>query len=365
MAFRPPAMQPAFYGATHAVLWIAALAAILILPILTTFAVSPDTRYLVMSKRVGPSDWHASQILKETAPLDILLLGNSRMLSAIDHAALRDAVRRNGTPLKSETIAANFNGYDLTYTFLTDFFAHRRAKLIVINYPDFPQTDSHPAEKYLRRLGRPDPGLDIGRPGLAIRDYAEMALIGPRLALATIIPPGSLTREGYRTMEDFPDLAVTDGTDAPEEGYQESRSAPHAAFVKPVPDSAIPAVTIQPGAPLPAGVVVTDRALTPIESAYLPAIKSLCAKNGAVLALMLLPIATDNQPRAIEVSNQALALGIPIIATSLGSMFGEETAGRREEFYSNYIHFNANGARQSAKVYGPALQALVGQAGGS
>ena len=139
-------MHPAFYGTGHIIAWIATLAAILVSPFLTTLAVSPEARYLTMSKRVGPSDWHMSQILKETAPLDILFVGNSRMLSAIDHTALGEEVRIAEAPLRSATIAANFNGYDLVYTFLTDFFAHRRARLIVTNYPDFPQTESNPAK---------------------------------------------------------------------------------------------------------------------------------------------------------------------------------------------------------------------------
>jgi len=119
-------------------------------------------------KRVGPSDWHTNQILKDKGPLDILVLGNSRMLTAIDHEALRENVQEPDGPLKSETIAARFNGFDLSYTFLRDFFAHRHARLVVINYPDIPQIDNHPGEKYIRRFGQPDPGLEIKRPALAI-----------------------------------------------------------------------------------------------------------------------------------------------------------------------------------------------------
>jgi hypothetical protein len=363
MQFRPPPMQPAFSGTGHIVVWIAALAAILLSPILTTLVVGPETRYLVMSKRVGPSDWHTNQILKETGPLDVLLLGNSRMVSAIDHAALRQEVHTPAAPLKSETIGANFNGYDLSYTFLRDFFAHRHARLVVLNYPDFPQVDNHPGEKYIRRLGEPDPGLDIGNLDLTISNYAEMALIGPRLVLASLVRPGSLTRQGYRTMEEFPDLEQTQGTDAPEEGYQEDRGAPRAAFVRyRAPGAPRPAVTLHWGAATPPGVVLTDRALTPIESAYLPAIKALCEKNNAALALMKLPMADSQSP--IEISSQVLALGIPIVAASLESMFGDIPTERVKENYSNYIHFNANGARRSAETYGPALQALLQRTGG-
>jgi len=363
MQFRPPPMQPAFSGTGHIIVWIAALAAILLSPILTTLVVIPETRYLVMSKRVGPSDWHTNQILKETAPLDILFIGNSRMLTAIDHTVLREEVHTPGAPLKSETIAANFNAYDMTYTFLTDFFAHRHARLVVINYPDFPQIDNHPAEKYVRRLGQPDPGLDIRRPSLAITNYAEMALIGPRLALASIIRPGSITRLGYRSMENLADLQQTQGSYVPDEGYQENKSSPPAAFVRyEAPDSPHPAVTIRPGGSIPPGMVLTDRALTPIESAYLPAIKTLCEKNGAVLAFMMLPMANSQGP--MDVSRQVLALGIPIMAASLESMFGDVPTERIKENYYDHIHFNANGSRRSAEAFGPALQALLPRTGG-
>ena len=232
--FRPPPMQPAFSETRHLVVWIAALAAILLSPILTTLVVSPETRYLVMSKRLGPSDWHRNQIFKETAPLDILFLGNSRILTAIDHTTLREVVRTPGGPLKSETLAALFNAYDLTYTFLSDFFAHRHAQLVVINYPDsdFPQVDNHPGEKYIRRLGQPNPGLDIKNPSLAVRNYAEMALIGPRLALASIVHPGSITRQGYRATKDYPDLEPTQGSYVVGWGYQKDKGAPRAAFVR-------------------------------------------------------------------------------------------------------------------------------------
>jgi hypothetical protein len=356
-------MQPAFSGTGHLVVWIAALAAILLSPILTALIVSPETRYLVMSKRVGPSDWHTNQVFKETGPLDILVLGNSRMLMAINHAALRQDVHAPDGPLKSETIAARFNGYDLSYTLLKDFFIHRHARLVVINYPDIPQIDSHPGEKYIRTLGQPDPGLDIKTPALAITDYAEMAMIGPRLALASIIRPGSLTRQGYRTMEDFPNFEQTRGSYTPDEGYQENKTSPRAPFAHyDSPDKPQPAIIIRPGAPLPAGVILTDRPLTPIESAYLPAIRTLCEKNGAILAFMLLPIANSEGP--IEISSQVLALGVPIITASSQMMFGNISAERIKENYYDHLHFNSNGSRRSAQVFGPALQALLQQTRG-
>jgi hypothetical protein len=353
-------MQPAFYGTSHLVVWIAALAAILLSPVLTALVVSPETRYLVMSKRVGPSDWHTNEVLKETRPLDVLVLGNSRMLTAIDHSALREDVHTPAGPLRSETIAARFNGYDLTYTFLKDFFTHRHARLVVINYPDIPQIDNHPGQKYIRRLGQPDPGLDMKSPGLAITGYAEMALIGPRLALASIFRPGSLTRQGYRTMEDSPDFEKTRGSYTPDEGYQENKTSPRAAFARyDSPDKPQPAIIISPGASLPPEVVLTNRALTSIELAYLPAIKTLCEENGTMLAFMMLPLATSQGP--IEVSSQVLALGVPIIAASPESMFGNIPSERIKENYFDPLHLNSNGARRSAQVFGPAFQTLLEQ----
>ena len=74
MKFRPPPMQPAFSGTGHIVCLDCSIVCNFTVAILTALIVSPETRYLVMSKRVGPSDWHANQILKETGSLDILVL---------------------------------------------------------------------------------------------------------------------------------------------------------------------------------------------------------------------------------------------------------------------------------------------------
>jgi hypothetical protein len=109
-------------------------------------------------------------------------------------------------------------------------------------------------------------------------------------------------------------------------------------------------------------MILTDRALTPIESVYLPALKTLCEKNGAVLAFMMLPMADSSGP--MDISRQVLALGIPIMAASLKSMFGDVPIERIKENYYNHIHFNANGSRRSAEAFGPALQALLPRTGG-
>jgi hypothetical protein len=342
---------------------------ILASPLVTSIAVSPHTRYLVMSKRVGPTNWYADQILATTEPLDILFLGSSRTLSTIDHATLqremgreRDATK---SPLRSATLAAYFDADDLSYTFLEDFFARRKARLVVVEYPDpeFPQTDSNPAEKYLRTVDWRDPGLDLRRPALAATSYSEMALIGPRLWVASIVPPGPPVKGVYRFMSDAADFADTQGTVAPNWGYSAQKvGGPRAPFVEStLPDPPLPAILIRPGAPLPPGVALIDAPLTPMQSAYLPAIKALCEKNGAVLALLKQPLAEHQDPDVIRVSRQVIALGIPIVATSRTRMFDHAPIEKIRQHYFNYFHFNSNGARRAAQAYAPALAALLRQ----
>ena len=77
--------------------------------------------------------------------------------------------------------------------------------------------------------------------------------------------------------------------------------------------------------------------------------------------MMMLPMANNRAP--MDVSSQVLALGIPIVAASLESMFGDDPTERIEKNYFDHYHFNENGARRSAKVYGPALQALLQRTG--
>ena len=72
---------------------------------------------------------------------------------------------------------------------------------------------------------------------------------------------------------------------------------------------------------------------------------------------MILPMAASQGP--IEISSQVLALGVPIIAASTESMFGNIPMERVKENYFDHLHFNSNGARRSAQVYGPAFQMLL------
>jgi hypothetical protein len=369
MEFRPPAMQPAFHGIGHLIGWIAMLIAILVSPVLTTFAVSPVTRYLVMSNRTGPSDWHVDQIFRETAPLDILFVGNSAITTAIDHAELRREMTARGVPMESATIGFTFNGFDLIHTILTDFFARRRARLVVINYPRAPQTFSAPAEKYLRKISLSDPGFDLGKPVLAATNYGEMALVGFRLALASIIPPGPSDMKGYPTTWAYSNtLGATKGSWLREVGFQKEKwraGHPLPIFVSRVlPGEPPGAMIVRASAPTPTWVNLTDAPLTPIESTYLPAIKTLCEKNGAVLAFMLSPDLSGEDAGTIEISRQASALGIPIMAATLGMLFGVVPDEIMRDHYSDRWHLNRNGARQNVKAYAPALQALLAQAGG-
>ena len=356
-------MLPAFPTKIHIFLWIVGLVAILISPLLTSLVVSQETRYLVMSKRTGPTTWYSDQIFAKTEPLDILFLGSSRILTAIDHATLQRTMATSGSHVTSATLAADFNAHDLAYSFLKDFFAHRKARLVVIEYPDpeFPQTDSNPAEKYIRPVDLSDPGLDLARPVVAARSYAEMALIAPRLWVGWAAHPGRIVKGAFNFMSDTTQLEDTRGAVTPDWGYSALKvGGPRAPFVKgDLPDPPLAAIVIRPGAPLPPDVVLTDWPLTPMEAAYLSATKALCEKNGAILVLMKQPFAEHQDARVMEVSRQVMALGIPIVATSRARMFDHASAQQIKSNYYNYFHLNSNGARRDAQAYAPAFAELL------
>jgi hypothetical protein len=359
MEFRPPSMHAAFRGRRHLIAWIVMLIAVLISPVVTTLVVGPNTRYLVMSKRTGPSDWHAKQLTAEWEPLDIVFMGNSRIETAVDHDALQRVMALRGENIRSATIAVDWDGYDLVYTFLSDFFVRRRARLVVVHYPEFSQAGAHPAQKYVRKLWPADPGLDPRSAAFSTTNYGEMALIGMRLVLAALIPPRAIDLAAYRSMEDF-HLDAARGSHLLRRGYSADRTLPYAPFVRSVvPGNPPGAELINPDAPLPEDVIVTDAPLSPIESAYLPALKALCEKNGAELVIMRLPLASAPDRKVVEVSRAVLSLGVPIMVASLNRMFGDVPELRIQEQYYDARHFNFNGMQQSADAYAPALQTLL------
>ena len=177
-----------------------------------------------------------------------------------------------------------------------------------------------------------------------------MALIGPRLALTTIIPPGSIRLGGYRTMEDFKDLKDTHGTYAPDEGYQESKTAPRAAFVRSSSlGSPLPGLTIRAGGGESSPTNLDG------QGAHANRIRVSSRNQDALREEWRgprVPTAPNRNQRTAtgdrSVAPSARARN-PIVAASLETMFGDAPAERIRENYSNYIHFNSNGARLSAK----------------
>jgi hypothetical protein len=350
----PPPSRPAFANPRHLTLWIVALVAILVAPVLADYLVPTEARYRMMSKRLGPTDWHAEQIFADTTELDILFLGSSRMLAGFDHVVLDAALSTDGGPPKTATIATDYANSDLNFLILTDFFARRKAKLVVLSFPEPPQAFSHPGAKYIRRFDLRDPAISMRTPSVAISNFAEAALISPRLLVAALIPPKPI-----KAAEDT-QLSLNHGTRMMDVGFKNKPGEPDVPFVAPDAYPEEPkAELIEAGSPLPKWISTFEEHLSNIEAAYLPAIRSLCEKHGAKLAFVRFPMADLSERSGIKISREGLNAGLPLIAADLDMLFGDKMSlNAIKRFYRDKAHFNRVGTGVAARGFAPALKEL-------
>lgn len=360
MSQKPPDMRCAFYGNGHLTTWIIVLFLVLASPLILSLILPDKTRYLTMSKRVGPSDWHAAQVFEDTAPIDILVMGNSRMTTAVDHDILMQVATERGRTVLSQTLGANFNGYDLAYQTLQDMLPRRKVGLVVVNHPDTPQDDSHPGMKYVNRPDGTDSALARAHPRLFLRDWGEMALIAPRLAVGAIIPPGPINLSQYRSSESFPsNLFDTRGSWLFRRGSKLNATS-EKPFVDRYADDRTggTVMVLMHDAPVPPGVTMVDQPLSAMDAFYLAAIDELCRHHGTQLAMMSLPFAGE-EPGTIAVSRQAVETGIPVLAASIEGIFGTVPRDHVEDSYYNSSHFNSAGAGRTAVVFADSLLSLL------
>jgi len=361
MSQKPPDMKNAFHGNGHLLAWVAALFLILPSPLILPLVLPEPMRYLGMSKRIGPSDWHAAQVFDDTAPIDILVMGNSRMTTALDHDVLMQVAAERGRPIRSLTLGANHHGYDLAYQTLKDLLPRRKVGLVVVNYPDWPQKDSNPGMKYINRPDATDADLARAHPGIFLRDWGEMALVAPRLAINAIITPGPVNISLYPTAQNLPsDLFESHGSWLFRRGFKQKGAPEHKPFVDRYADDGTggTVAVLKSGAPVPPDVRLLDQPLSAMDAFYLAAIDALCRSHGTRLAMMGLPLA-NAEPGTVAVSRQAMETGIPILAASIEGMFGTVPRDHFQDSYYNNSHFNAAGADRAATVFADSLLSLL------
>jgi len=354
-----PNMQPAFRNMRHLALWTAFLSFVFFSPIVTSFLVPAETRFKVMSRRTGPSDWLTKIALSDHSDLDVLFVGHSQTLTNIDHAVLRQELKKRGIDLRAATVAMTWGNFDFSYYYVQELLRHRKVKIVIL--PLGPrQTEPHAATKYLLSLKTADAAFGLAHPIIAMTNYAEMGLISLRLLEALIFPPGNQNLQPFRWWREVGEqLERTRGVWLAERGYDDGTEASnfHSTEVRGgvIGYSFVP----QEGDVALTDLQLSDEPLGSLEAAYIPALRKLCEEHGARLILMQQPKLREEEFKKAPIPTAALDLNVPILYSTIQSLFNTTDASVLKNYFQNPSHLNANGAKQNAYGIAPAIAALL------
>lgn len=354
-----PNMQPAFRSGRHLALWTAFVVCVFLSPIATSFVVPVETRFKVMSRRTGPSDWHTKIALSDHSNLDVLFVGHSQTLTNIDHDILRNDLKQRGIDLRAATVAMTWGNLDFAYYYLEELFRHRKVNIVVLPF-GVRQNDPHAATKYLLSLKNVDVSLAFGHPIVAITNYAEMSLISLRLLEALVFPPGPQNLLAFQWWREVGEqLERTRGVWLAKRGYDNGKEVD--SFVtRGIRQDVVGYVFVQQeGQPARVDLQFGNEPLGSLEETYLPAIKKLCEKQGTRLVLMQQPALREDEFYKASIPKEAANFKIPIMYSSIEAIFNTTDTSILKDYFYNASHMNANGAKQNAYAIAPAIASLL------
>jgi hypothetical protein len=127
-------MRPAFSSAKAAAAFALLLLVVLLSPVLAgkKFLPPREQAYAVPGWGNGPYPWIRHQIFEETNDIDIVFMGSSHILHAVDTPYVQARLsQRLGRPAVVRTLAWGGAGYDALYGMAQELMAHRQVRMLV------------------------------------------------------------------------------------------------------------------------------------------------------------------------------------------------------------------------------------------
>lgn len=297
----------------------------------------------------GPFAWLEREALDERSTIDLAFVGPSLMWAGIDTPLVQDALSRaEGKPAIVRTLASNWRGEDLTYTFLRDLLAHRRVKNVVLSLPANPgdrRDEPHPMAYRFLALGHGSEGMS----GLSFQSQAQLVgdfvLGAPRHLLSLI---RANPREDPRS-----DVAKLGGS-LRRAGYNGGAFVPDDRDAEPVSPEELIYSPSRPG-----WFRFTDVPLSDYESHFVRLLLELLQTNGVNVMFLHIPMYSE---RAVEKVDELRPWpsehGVGhLVGVAPARLFRGLPDADIQNFYYNE-HLNANGARRFTRAILPALLTL-------
>lgn len=341
---------------------IGAISFFLLLPLVASRlpGVTRERVFEGLDRRQSITAIHRRLIFDEKGPVDVAIIGSSRIWTALDAALVQTALREHGHPSAvALTLGMNHPAEDMIYVVLKDLLAQRKVRMLVIGQPARRQTSPHPE---LHRLF--DPWLHFGVwRGLGWPDrarlYALSVLGAPRIALNALrknLPPG-------------PSADLREHRGAFIRALNFGHKLPFVQHHAPPPEGA-PSILTSTGHRADLDVEAAEKfdfdpVSSPYQRYFMEEIMKLAAQHQIPVVMLAPPTlqeASRTKPHLLVSKEFVAEHRLSVVAVAPADLFsGVHDPGRVEDFYADSTHLNQNGSRLFTQTMLPTLVKLYEQ----
>lgn len=359
-------MAPTFSSNRQAAGIAALLAAILLLPLLAGKSLLPDRDkiYKSIPWRFGGHPSFQKTIFEEKKPLDIALIGSSRIWCGIDPVYLSAKLSKSlGREAEVRTLGWNTAGFDALYFIAKDLLENRKVKLLVVNdefNPEIGGTNPHRLASRWFRHG--DNAGDLA--GLGFREqtgyYASAVLGMPRNLLSMTrshLPVRSSPENEFspRKLYKAEDPELRLGALRVEENYLHQKTA----FIPFTPRvSAAPSDVVTWSAGNRERFGTSEPSAPNLQLHFARKLANLARKHNATLLFIHFPNLEDTTNEKIleaAIWPELLGENVEYAGVPPAALFKGMTEAEITALFSDPKHLNRNGQEYFTPVITPAI----------
>jgi len=276
------------------------------------------------------AQWNYERIELDPTPIDMAIVGNSRLEAGVSAPELQALLRANGQPnLHVANLSMPQEGRNIHYVIVKRLLEkHPEVKTLIVSVVEQQPRTGHPAFRYLADAGdvvHAPMFLNVDYAGdLATLPYRQMSLFVQSQAPAAFGDTATLTKAYEGTDRDttltftLPDGRVVDRD--------------RIVALPKITADAEAVIAGGRGQVLPASMIDTEYA---IERTYTRRIAALAKEHGVRLIFLRLPVYSDTRPVADE----------PFYR-QFGQVWAADFLSTDYTLYSDYGHLNRRGVKQ-------------------
>ena len=335
---------------------VAVLMCVALAPVVIGSLPQEDRRaaYASVPTRAGPFAYHYAQMVEETTPVDLLIVGQSTLWNALDTPMIQDALTVAWErPAVARTLGFSWEGPDLIHVLTKDMVSRREVRAVLIQAPKRWQTRNAP-HPYTNRLVRPNEEHDYGFDALPLELRATWcsarALATPIHLLNRVRTPADRWVEEDPLRDFTLDLPRELGSSAREIGFL------GAPFIEGRPPP--------PTAPVERWIHTEcsdEGTLSDYARHFYGLLGRTCADRGIPIIVLDIPDYGESDrvaPSFVADWPQLLGGEVHLVGLPGAELFAGIGPEERERIFFDY-HFNRNGSEWFTEALIPALLEIL------